>query len=255
MKPINGVRMNNQNAWDLFVQDIGLEEVLKKDKAIRRVAGALTFFGVVVALFDVFYLDNSQVPAAWWAFNVFAVITLLLLSSTGLSATGTGQLLKADYLSDSLKGIVYDRLEDDRTISIAQLKRIFHNAPPDSVVLSAANGISVQEADRGNAIKTLRTTIDRKWPSSLAESIALHEALDLIEYRTIEHRNEVVKHGFNDFLGCFTNCPYEDEQDKHDWAEGFIMASHSAYVRNHKDHFEGCPFDTAEAVVAKALNQ
>lgn len=121
--------------------------------------------------------------------------------------------------------------------------------------MSVPTGIEEKNSTREVSIKVLRSLIDSQCKGVPAEAINLHNALDLIEYRTIEFENNVVRAGFNDFLGCFTNCPFESEQDKRDWATGYMMASQSTYVNNNKDHFTDCHFDDAKEIVENAINK
>lgn len=109
------------------------------------------------------------------------------------------------------------------------------------------------ENAREGAIGVLRDLVSQQSSEMDSTTVNLHKALNYIEYQTIEFRSDVVRSGFNDFLGCFKDCPYQTTQDRREWAEGYLMASTSPYVNANKDHFSGCPFEDAESIVASVL--
>lgn len=103
-----------------------------------------------------------------------------------------------------------------------------------------------------SAFKIIRDHIETH-PKLNSDRTRLLTAIDSIEFDTLLFSSDEEKYGFNDFLGCFTECHYKDKKHREDWAKGYLRASNNIQVLNNKDHYEGCHFNDAKSIAEHAL--
>lgn len=111
-----------------------------------------------------------------------------------------------------------------------------------------------QELELANAISVIRNRIEIVHPIIDGDKTRLLAAIDSIEFGTIVFGSAEEASGFDDFIGCFTDCNYKDPIHKLDWAKGYLKASTNLCILNNKEHYKDCHFDDAISIVNNALN-
>ncbi|MBS0044183.1 hypothetical protein KFE26_18020 [Shewanella sp. M16] len=104
-----------------------------------------------------------------------------------------------------------------------------------------------------NAIEILRARIEAVHPQTNGDKTSLLAHIDAIEFGTLIFSSIEEKSGFNDFLGCFTDCHFDDYIQRLDWARGYLRASRNPYILNNRENNSDCHFNDAESIVKKAL--